>query len=113
MGAPAAAPSSSSADAPPPAPMGGLDFSNLLNSISAAPPAAPAAGTTGGAPTLTADALRNAIAGAQGGAAREAPLELQDIYNAEAALAAGIMEDEAVTAELISHMPEGQRTEEH
>lgn len=112
--APAAAPSSSSADAPPPAPSGGLDFSNLLSTLGNAPPAAPPAASTaaaGGA--ITADALRNAIASAQGGAGREAPLELQDIYNADAALAAGILEDEAVRAELVSHLPEGQRSEEH
>ena len=109
--APAAAPSSSSADALPPAPAGGLDFSNFLNSLGTAPPAAPTASgaTSGNTNTLTAEALRSAL----GGATREPPLELQDIYNADAALAAGILEDETVRAELIAHLPEGQKTEEH
>ena len=103
-GAPApAAPSSSSADAPPPAPMGGLDFSNLLTSLGGAPPAAPS-------PALSADSLRSAMAGA---APRREPLELQEIYQADAVLSSGILEDEALRAELIAQLPEGQQSEEH
>jgi hypothetical protein len=104
-----AAPSSSAADAPPPAPVGGLDFSNLLSTLgnpSNAPPAAPAA-TTG----LTAESLRMAMAGAA--AARQEPLELQDIYQADAVLSSGVLEDEEIRAELISQLPEGQQSQEH
>lgn len=103
-----AAPSSSSADALPPAPVGGLDFSNLLTSLGGnAPPAAPA---TAAAP-LTAEGLRSAISEAT--TSRPNPLELQDIYQVDAVLSSGILEDEALRAELITLLPEGQQSEEY
>lgn len=110
----ASAPSSSAADAPPPAPAGGLDFSSLLSTLGNpnAPPVAPAAAasstTTAG---LTAESLRMAMAGTT--ASRQEPLELQDIYQADAVLSSGVLEDEEIRAELISQLPEGQQSQEH
>jgi hypothetical protein len=40
-------------------------------------------------------------------------LELQQIYQVDAVLTSGILEDEALRAELVAQLPEGQQSEVH
>ena len=106
--------------------LGGGDPSDPLSAVLAqlamssgggglpATPAAPGAASSG----LTSEAFRNIMAGAGSAAPpaaptqAQAPLELQDIVQADAVLASSLLEDETVVASLIAQLPEGQQTRE-
>ena len=74
-------------------------FRNIM-SQAAAPPAAPAPATT-----HTATAAANELA-----ANAPQPVELQEVLGANSVLAAGLLDDAAVVEQLISQLPEGQRS---
>jgi 26S proteasome regulatory subunit N13 len=105
--APAPAESAAPATGAAPAATGGaggnLDFSSLLGMLGQ--PAAQA-------PGLTSEDLQRAMQGMGSPAGqRERPLPLQDIVTSEAVINTGVLNDPAVRASLIEHLPEEMRSD--